>query len=495
MKKFIPIILMSLVSILSHAKDNPKLVVYLVFDQMRADYLLKFKSEFKKTKINDLGGFLYLMDKGAYYPYAEYDVLQNMTCPGHAMISTGSWPINTGIAINDWYAKDIGKSIYCVEDEKDGYSPRRLATTTVSDEFKSLDKPSKVYGVALKDRSAIMLAGHRADGAIWFNDKTWSWESSSYYKELPAWVKNHNNNLNPKTPDKSLLMKKWGVEATVNLALDLIKKEKLGQTSGTDFLFLSFSTHDIAGHTYGPNATEMKNLTLEEDREVSRLLNFLNKNFNIHEEVQFVLTADHGIPSSIEYSVANKIPAEFINEIQLVEKLYSFLNKKYGSTEKRDWFKAMKPFHYFVNFKIVDDLKINRNDFLETVREFLISQNQLEDVLISSKLHQALPVNPQIRSQVQNSFVASQWGDLVLIPKPYFMNQTSSLKVNHITGYSYDRTVPLILMGKKFKPNTYYQKAYIVDIAPTVAATLGSLPGAKSDGRILHEALKTNSKP
>lgn len=471
------------------AKDHPKLVIYLVFDQMRADYLLKFESEFKKTRNKDLGGFLYLMENGAYYPYAQYDVLQNMTCPGHAMISTGSWPINTGISQNEWHSRETGKMTYCADDEKHGASPNHLKTTTISDEYKALDKPSKVFGIALKDRSGIMLAGHKADGVFWFNEKNWDWETSSYYNYLPDWIKKHNSQLNPKKGDKSLLMNRWGVEATINLAMETIKREKLGQSKGTDFLFLSFSTHDIAGHNFGPNSPEMKKLTLDEDQEISRFLNFLNQNLKLSQDVEIVLTADHGIPATVDYSQRNKISADFIKEIEMVEKLYTHLNNKYGFKKRQEWFTGIRLFHYFVNFKLLEENKIDKNDFFATVKEFILKQNQADEVLITSDFPQKLPMNPQTRSQVQNSFIEEQWGDVVLIPKPYFMNSNSVVNVNHITGYTYDRTVPLVLYGKKFKKGTYYQKAYIVDIASTIAATLGSLPGAKADGRILFECL------
>lgn len=490
MNKIIPFLLLIFFQLDLWAQNQPKLVIYLVFDQMRADYLLKYESEFKKTKSKDLGGFRYLRENGAYFPYAQYDVLQNMTCPGHAMISSGSWPINTGISQNEWYSRESGKMTYCSDDDKFGLSPNHLKTTTVSDEFKSLDKPSKVIGIALKDRSAIMLAGHRADAVYWFNEKNWNWETSSYYKALPEWVKKYNENISPQKGDKNLLMTKWGVEATVNLAIEAIKQEKLGQTKGTDFLFISFSTHDIAGHVYGPNSSEMKALTLAEDKEISRFLNAVNEKLNLAEQVQIVLTADHGIPSTVEYSQSNKLKADYIKEIEMIEKLYSFLNKKYALKGKQEWFSGIRMFHYFVNFKVLEENKIDRKEFLETVREFILKQDQAEEVLITSQFPQVLPLNPQIRSQVQNSFVQEQWGDIVLIPKPYFMNATTVVKVNHITGYTYDRTVPLIFYGKKFKKGTYYQKAFIVDIASTIAATLGSLPGAKADGRVLHECLK-----
>lgn len=491
---FLGFISFVLFSVKGFAAQPPKFVIYLVFDQMRADYLLKYRSEFKSaiSKTNGLGGFAYLMEKGAYYPYAQYEVLQNMTCPGHAMISTGSWPINTGISMNDWYSRNTEKLEYCVDDSKDGISPRKLLTTTVSDEFKNLDKPSKVFGVALKDRSAVMLAGHRADGAFWFNEKKWIWESSSYYKESPKWILDHNKKLMPKIADKSLFLTNWGTETTINMAIDLIKNENLGKTKGTDFLFLSFSTHDLAGHEYGPNSEEMKKLTLGEDRELSRFLNFLNQKFNLNENVEIILTADHGIPSSVEYSQKNKIAADHLDEIKIVENIYSELNKKYSPNEKQEWFTSMRLFHFFVNLKTLNKLKIDKKEFLETSRELLLKENLAEEILIPSNFKNQLPVSTQLRNQVQNSYVESQWGDLILVPRPYYMNKGKTYTVNHLTGYVYDRTVPLIFFGKNFKTGLFYQKVFVVDIAPTVAATLGSLPGAKSDGRMLHEILKSN---
>ncbi|MCK6598111.1 MAG: alkaline phosphatase family protein [Bdellovibrionaceae bacterium] len=469
---------------------RPKLVVFLVFDQLRADYLLKYKEEFVKNSSSKLGGFNYLLENGSYYPYAEYNVLQNMTCPGHAMISTGSWPINTGISLNEWYDKETKKTVYCVEDEKYDRSPRRLATTTLSDEFKALDIPSKVFGVALKDRSGIMLSGRKADGVFWFNEKNWQWETSKFYKDLPTWMGPYNSKISKIKGEKKWLASKWGVEATINLGQEIILNEKLGKNKGTDFLFMSFSTHDIAGHTYGPNSKEMKELTLAEDLQIARFMNFMRSKFQLSKDVLFVLTADHGIPASIEYSNLNKVEAEFINEIEVIEKIYSELNKMYSPKEKQEWFSSFKSLHYYANDVVLEKLSINKKEFLETCRKIILKQNQLEEVLIPSSFTIEKIINPQLRAQVDNSFVGHQWGDLILVPRPYSMNKSQIVLVNHLTGYVYDRTVPLILVGDAFRRQTFYQKAYIVDIAPTVSAVLHSLPGAKSDGRILYETFR-----
>ena len=152
--------------------QKPKLVVVLVIDQMRADYLTRFETRFQKSSAKSPGGFKYLMSEGAYFPIAEYDVLQNITCPGHAMILTGAHPTMNGIILNDWYDKVARKTVYCAADEKDKISPRNLKTSTVGDELKNAGYKSKVIGIALKDRAAVMLGGHRADHALWFDDKS-----------------------------------------------------------------------------------------------------------------------------------------------------------------------------------------------------------------------------------------------------------------------------------------------------------------------------------
>jgi hypothetical protein len=184
--------------------SRPKLTLVLVIDQFRADYLTRFASRFLPSsgKNGEVGGFKYLMSKGAYFPQAKYDVLENMTCPGHATILTGSYPYLSGIVLNEWYDRSLGRMIYCVDDgdsplvgsdlkgAESGVSPKNLVGTTVGDELKNSGRPSKIISIALKDRAAILLGGHRADLAVWLSSN-YRWVSSRYYvkdKELPRWI-------------------------------------------------------------------------------------------------------------------------------------------------------------------------------------------------------------------------------------------------------------------------------------------------------------------
>lgn len=470
----------------------PKLVVYVVFDQMRADLLTINKSRFLPAKQgNQLGGFNYLTQNGSYYPFAEYEVLSNMTCPGHAVISTGSWPIHMGIAINDWYSRTKNRVEYCVEDSEFGFSPRKLTTTTISDEFKSSDKKSKVFAVALKDRSAIMLGGHKADGAYWFDDKKWGWTSSAYYSMAnPAWLVEANKKLNPGKPESGILKTIWGVQRTFDLAEDILTKEKLGRSEGTDFLFISVSTHDMAGHMYGPNSDEMKKLIVEEDKELSVFLNTLKTRYDLEKDVVIVLTGDHGISPAVEYSKKNKVNAELFNEIQFLNRIYKELNSAYDVSDKKDWFKAIQAMHYIVNWDLVAKQKIDRNAFLEKIRSIIKSMDVAEEVIIPELYSKDNLMSPRLKRQIENSFIADQWGDVIIMPKPFSYPDKKGRLVDHVSGYSYDKMVPLIMLGAPFRKQTFYSKAYIVDIHPTIAAILGVVPSPKVDGRILHEILK-----
>lgn len=488
---FRPAIIAILTLWLLPAAAAPKLVVYLIYDQLRADLLTTHKSQFLPAQGTKIGGFNYLTENGSYFPFGEYDVLSTMTCPGHAIISTGSWPIHTGISINAWYSRSKSKKEYCVDDDEFGVSPRKLKTTTISDEFKASDKKSKVYGIALKDRSAVMLAGHKADAAYWFDEKAWQWRSSAYYSSGHLkWISKFNTKITPTKPDKELLKTAWGVQRTTQLAEELITKENLGRGGGTDFLFISYSSHDIAGHQFGPNSPELKQLLIDEDKELSRFLNALKTKFNLEKDVWIVLTGDHGIPPTIEYSSANKISAQYISEIQMIEKIYKQLNEFYKRSDRNEWFKVSEIMHYTVNKDLLEKLKIERTSFLKKVREIIMSMDIAEEVILPELYSKDMLMSPRIKRQIENSFVGDQWGDIILMPKPFSIPSENGGKINHVTGYSYDKMVPMIFVGAPFKKQTFYTKAYVVDIHPTIAALLGIVPSPKVDGRILHEIIK-----
>lgn len=484
-KKYLFAIILFLFSTFSFSKtnQNPKLIVYVVYDQLRADLILRYKNEFKSPF-----GFSFLMNKGAYVPFGQYEVSQCMTCPGHAMISSGAWPAHMGISQNEWFSSKEKKEIYCAEDSEYGVSPRRLGTTTVSDEWKMTHPKSKVVSLALKDRAAIMLGGHRADTVYWIDELKGQWSTSPYYSsKLPDWVNKKNEELKIKPLSKNEWSRHPGVKTTVDLAIEALKNERLGQSDQTDFLMLSFSSHDMLGHAFGPNSKDIHELIVQEDQELSRFISEIKNKLSL-DNVWIVLTADHGIPPTVEDTQKAKFSAGLIDEIQIFQKVYQKLNEVFKSDEKIDWFRATRLFHYYVNWEKIDLKKYDKKEILKVARQVLLEMPFVEEVY-APDLDGEMKLAPRFEKQIKNSLVKDQWGDLFLIPKPYSYAK-GNVTVNHVTGYSYDKMVPMIFFGGPFKTGIYRNPIYVVDIHTTLAALLEIIPGPKADGRVLSELIK-----
>ena len=365
-------------------KTKPKLVLVLVIDQFRADYLERFRSRFlpAKSANGSLGGFQYLMAEGAYYPQAQFDLLQNMTGPGHSQILSGSYPYQNGIALNRWYDKATGEKVYCSEDDSHatlgdarrgthlGTSPRNFIGTTVGDELKNAGHASKVVTISIKDRAAIFMGGYRADAAFWM-DRNHLWTSSHFYfpdGKLPSWLVEHNG-ANAKASGKwewksqqsapgtatgmssgdptfsheiSLGTKEdfsspVGLELTESFAELAFTQYSLGKGTHPDLLAVSFSSHDYVGHAYGPNSQEMEEMTVSDDKSIAKLLNFVNKKVSGGlKNVLVVLTADHGIPPTPEFLKKNRISSERLDEKKTIEDVESYLRGKIGKSPEDD---------------------------------------------------------------------------------------------------------------------------------------------------------------
>lgn len=471
---------------ISEYMQKPKLMVVLVVDQMRADYLTRFYDRFQPAQKNGkAGGFRYLMEKGAYFPFAEYQVLQNMTCPGHAMISTGSEPHNTGISLNDWFDRDLKKTTYCVDDEQDGLSPRRLKTTTFSDEFKNTSANAKIFSISLKDRSAIMLGGHRANLALWLNVKTGAWETSRYYSQnLPSWATAVNSQIQTLKLNRNTLLEPLGVTITMDLAIEALKGEQLGRHQGTDFLFVSLSSHDMVGHAFGMHSSQIEKMTLIEDQQISRFLQEIEKAVGLKNTV-IALTADHGIPPNVETIESYKMESGKLDYPQIFKKANQALNEKFGKSEPDSWIIASKSLHLYLNQKLIMQKKLTAEEVERTVKLALKNEKGILEILTRSQIEKKdFPIG--FERLIMASIVDSQWGDLVIIPEPFFMEKGDAL-VTHMTHYSYDKTVPLIIAGSRIKAGVYSQKAMVLDLAPTLSFILGSMPPVKNNGRVLNE--------
>lgn len=507
----------------------PKLVVLLVIDQFRADYLTRFQSRFLPAKgKNGVGGFNTLIERGAYYPLAEHETLQSMTGPGHAALLTGSHPYASGIPVNHWYDQRLRRPFYCVDDK----SPETLLGTTVSDEWKNAGFPGRVVSIALKDRAAILMAGHRADLVFWHDSKTFQWVTSKNYSPdgaLPDWVKTANADLSREKgqnytwraegkgtgfsdetihPDSKYLWigestlphhyKKgerpsitspYGLEITTRLVLKAIDAEKLGQSKRTDFLFISLSAHDYMAHGFGPHSREMEEMTVAEDREIAKLLNAIEKKVGLNNTV-IALSADHGGGHPPEYIEKYRLPGGRIDEKKLLGGVNDLLVNHFGklpSDEK--WMPFSDDLSFYLNHAALD-LKGEKARFEaeELVRKFLQKLPGAAHVVTATDaLLKRVPPG-ELGRKFLLSYFPGRSGDIIVIPRSGWMSSTDY--VTHMTAYSYDRYVPLILTGRSFKSGRYAQSAKVTDLAPTLSFLLGIVPPSLSEGRVLSEALR-----
>lgn len=521
---------------------KPKLILVISIDQFRGDYLQKFQSLFLPADGNKVGGLNYLMKKGAYFSHAEHGLLQNMTCPGHATILTGAFAYQMGIPNNDWYNADTQEWMYCAEDRAHktiganpsdphvGTSPKNLKTTTFGDELKNAFEDSRVVSLALKDRSSIMLGGHRADIAIWFDAESFQWVSSSYYlkSELPVWISDINKGLKAKIGDKlvwdkkldkkinsnsfvpeskytkdmnhafthqtslggiSTLMFPIGIDLPVELAEKAIQNYKLGQRNSTDVLAISFSNHDYVGHTFGPESDEIKETTVLEDRALARLFNFVKEKVGL-DNTWIVLTADHGVAGNPKVLSSLKIPSGYLDHAPFLEEINKYLDAKYGKPSTSWMFKPVD-LNFFFNRKVLEEKKLDLVKVRAEVARHLANNKMkfkgIAHIFSGSDVRRRTLPPGQFEKQILRTYFEGRSGDIVIIQEPNFILAHGA--TTHMSGYSYDRYVPVIFAGKPFKSGVF-PGGEVVDIAPTLSFLMGIIPPASSEGKILKEALK-----
>ncbi len=521
--------------------ERPKLILTLVVDQFRADYLTRFQSRFLPAQGKDgrLGGFNYLMNSGAYYPFAEYDILNCMTGPGHATILSGAYPYRMGIPSNSWYDQTRQREIYCVEDETKkligveitpdhtGTSPKNFIGTTFGDELKNAGYPSRVISIAVKDRAAILMGGHRADLALWTHRKPLTWVTSQHYaSELPEWVKKLNatefkttesewkaegkatglSASDPAVPSNNRfvgllgqsfphvgknefqLSLPFGLKITENAAEKALAAYSLGKGKATDLLAVSFSSFDYAGHTFGLNSLEMEEMTVATDRTISKLLNAVNHAVpGGLKNVVVVLTADHGVAPNPDWLKQNKIRAERWSEKSLIKEWNAFLDQKFGSLPD-GWIAFFEEMSLSLNQAAIRKKGVALSEVEGALRAKIL---ELPGVLrvASQSDYFARTLPPGIyERQILKTFFPSRSSDLMVIAEPFHISGFDT--AGHMTGYTYDRTVPLILSGKHIRRGVFSQKAEVVDIAPTLSFLTGVIAPSGSEGRVLSEALE-----
>jgi len=499
--------------------DRPKLVVGLVVDQMRWDYLYRYYNRYSN------GGFKRMINDGFSAENTLIPYTPTYTAVGHSSIYSGSVPAISGIVGNDWYDPQLKRGVYCTEDSTETtvgasttagkMSPRNLLSSTITDELRlATNFKGKVIGISLKDRGSILPAGHTPTGAYWYDGQSGNWITSTYYmNQLPAWVQDYNklkmadqyyaqnwNTLYPietytqstadnkdyegKTrgeqtptfphPLKLYAGKNYDMIRSVpfgnTITLDLAKKavaaEELGKDEITDFLAVSCSSTDYVGHQYGPNSVEAEDTYLRLDKDIEDFFNYLDKTVGKGNYLVF-LSADHGAAHVPGFMKENKMPGGVIDDRAIVNSLNTYLESK---------FKIKKPVVTIVNNEIIyaksnpDFDQINFTAMKSATVDFLRLQDGFADAVDLARISESTLQEVQ-KKMITNGYNVRRSGDVYFILQPNWFDGGKT-GTTHGAWNPYDAHIPLVFMGWNVKPGKTNKTHYMTDIAATLAAML-----------------------
>lgn len=500
--------------------EKPKLVVGIVVDQMRAEYLYRFQNNYSDI------GFNLLRKNGFNLKNTHYNYIPTETGPGHASIFTGTTPANHGIVSNNWYDRQSRKTNYCVadstvyeigkdddsstKDKKTSASPRNLLATTFSDELKLFtNKRSKVIGISLKDRAAILPVGYLADYSFWFNEEQGDFISSSYYAEtLPSYIKAFNekrmsdsllnniwkpllksekyNNLDDSEYERiykgnnhsvfpydlkrlkkknggyRLLMETpFGNNLLTELAKTVIKEEELGQSNRLDFISISYSSTDKVGHDFGIRSMELEDTYIRLDRDIGELIAFLDDNVGIENYLLF-LTSDHAASDSPNFLKESRIPSGKYKPEILMAALNEKLSKEFGKN---------KYISFMDNTQIYIDVAIkNKHEVLSKVEEYLYQYEGVKEVYTPSS------TNPKTANSEKDILIGKSYnrrrsGDMYVIYYSGWM-QDWGYGATHYTQYNNDTHVPMLWYGWNVKAGESVDLKTTTQIVPTLSLLL-----------------------
>lgn len=512
--------------------ERPKLVVGIVIDQMRQEYLLRFYDKFGDA------GFKRLMNQGFMLRNAHYNYVPTYTGPGHASVFTGTTPNTHGIIANNWYSRAYGRKINCVEDtaarvvgghESFGaYSPRNLQVNTITDELKIFTQNNaKVIGMSLKNRGAILPAGHKPDGAYWFDEKTYNFVTSTYYgTDLPNWVKTFNEKKyvdeflrgkwetsfpiseyteagpddtpyelvwkgreQPTFPyDLKKLIKKnkpvdvfkhspFGDHLLTSLAKQAIDNEALGADEVTDFLTVSYSSTDRIGHKYGPNSVEIEDAFIKLDGNIAELLTYLDQKVGEGEYLVF-LTTDHGVADVPRYLNDNKIPTWYIIGKTMQKQVHQFMVDNYGPG---NWLLDATNEQVYLDHSTITQRGLQLREVREKLADYLQAQKGISKAYPAHQLG-AESLSSKAVNALIKGYHEDRSGDILLILEPgwipdewyYFKYGT-----RHGSHYTYDTHVPVLFYGWNIRKGSSVRYHPVIDIAPTLSMLLNiRLPNA-----------------
>ncbi|MBK8351614.1 MAG: alkaline phosphatase family protein [Saprospirales bacterium] len=519
---------------------RPKLIVGIVVDQMRWDFLYRYYDRYSK------GGFKRLMNDGFNCENTIIPYTPTVTAAGHTCIYTGSVPAIHGVVGNGWYDYTEKRDVYCSEDksvqtvgatnDNGKMSPKNMLTTTICDELKlATNFRSKVIGIAIKDRGAILPAGHSADAAYWYDSKTGSFISSTYYfNELPKWTQDFNasnktnsyyeKNWNTLYPINTYLQsdvdtnnyestvlgdnqkgfpydlkrfidKKdfgkirstpYGNSLTFDFAKAALINEQLGKDSITDFLAVSFSSTDYIGHAFGPNSVEIEDTYLRLDKDLEAFLIFLDNQVGKNNYTLF-LSADHGVAHVPGFLAKHKIPNGGVVGSESEKKLNAYLKEKFSVDSLC---LGSGNYQFYLNHNLIEEKKLDYDDILKHTISFLQKINGVDRALEYADLQEAM-LPKALKEQFINGYYPSRCGDVLVILKPgYIDDEYDNKGTTHGIWNPYDAHIPLLFFGNGIAKGKEYNKTYMSDIAPTLASLLHIQMPSGCIGNVVKEAIK-----
>jgi hypothetical protein len=497
------------------APPKPKLVVAIVIDQFRYDYLTRFRADYN-------GGIAALLDHGAVFTNASYRQFPTVTAVGHSIILSGAMPALSGIIDNEWFDRGLNRNVTSVSvvaaqlvgaSGGPGSSPRRLLAGTLGDEMKAAWRSNcRVIGISLKDRAAILPAGHSADGAYWFDPRSGGFVSSTFYfRQLPEWVRAFNaarpadayrgtqwTPLAP-SPDYPAFKKKlpaagpdlYGALESSPYANDLVEAfaeraveaEQLGTHAAADLLTVSFSANDYVGHALGPDSPEVRDMALRVDRSIGKLLAYLDRRVGPG-RVLVVLTADHGVAPLPEVLSARRMPGGRQPAKAIQDAIQDGLAARFGDGR---WVLGTSTAGVYLNRDLIGSKRLDEAQVQEVAAKAARGVPHVLRVLTRAQLQAGRVGDDPVDRAVANGFYSARSGDVFIVMEPYWIAPAQG--TTHGSPFSYDTHVPMIFLGPGISPGRYNGTVAPNDIAPTLATLLGVETPSCSEGRVLAEML------
>ena len=488
--------------LLSAAPRKPKLVVAIVFDQFRYDYLERFRAEYH-------AGFDRLLKNGAVFTSAHYQHFPTVTAVGHSTFLSGALPSESGIIANEWFDRGVGKLVTSVTDAStklvggrggEGSSPQRFLVSTVGDELKMANgSKSHVIGISLKDRAAILPAGHMANAAYWFDNTSGNFVSSTYYfDEVPGWVKSFNGarqadtymgktwltHTMPKAAPaiySALAASPFGNEMIEAFAEKALENEQLGRHEDTDVLTVSFSSNDYIGHEYGSDSPEVHEISVRSDVLLEKLLQAVDHEVGLA-NVVVVMTADHGGGPVPEVNAARHMPGGRIAKGLIADTVNKALHAKYGNVELLS---DAEEHSVYLNLPQIEAHNLDRAEVSRIAAQAVAGIPHVSRVYTREQILAGAVLSDPSGRMVMNGYYAPRGADVEFLLDPYWLNTTTH--ASHGSTFDYDTHVPIIFMGTGIKPGRYDGAIVVNDIAPTLANILHVETPSGSVGRVLTE--------